>query len=63
MVDKDCELTMETVELVLEEADRYGIRYEVEETAIAYLKNNPDANVVDAYQTAFADWVGIYLHT
>ena len=59
MFDREYELAMEQIELILQEADRYGLRYEVKETADAYLKNDPDMDAVDAFQQSLADWLNI----
>jgi hypothetical protein len=43
------------IELILEEASAWGLRYEVEQTAKLLIEEGRD--VVAAYQEAYQDWV------
>ncbi len=44
------------IELILEEAGAWGLRYEVEETAKKY--HHEDGHpIVDAYHFAYEDWI------
>ena len=43
------------IELVLEEASAWGLRYEVEQTAKQYIEEGQP--VVDAYHFAYEDWI------
>ena len=43
------------VELILEEASAWGLRYEVEQTAKELIEIGDD--VVTAYQSAYNEWV------
>lgn len=56
MIDKEYELQMEQIELILQEADRYGLRYEVQMSAEIMIVNNPNLDIVKAYQYALEDW-------
>ena len=53
MIDKD----FEQIALILEEAERFGLRWEVEQTAIKEIKENPDIDPVQAYENAYGDWI------
>lgn len=53
MIDKD----FEQIALILEEAQRFGLRWEVEQTAIKEIKDNPDIDPVQAYENAYGDWI------
>jgi len=44
------------VSLILEEADKYGLRFEVESTAKVYMERD-NIPFVESYQHAFQDWV------
>ena len=56
MKDTDYEQQMIKIESILEEADRYGLRWEVQMTAESYIIANPELNIIDAYEFALADW-------
>ena len=43
------------IELVLEEASAWGLRYEVEQTAQQYIAEGHP--IVDAYHFAYEDWI------
>ena len=43
------------IELVLEEAGAWGLRYEVEHTAKQYIEDGHEP--VDAYHFAYEDWI------
>ena len=43
------------IELVLEEANAWGLRYEVEQTAQQYIDEGHP--IVDAYHFAYEDWI------
>jgi len=43
------------IELVLEEANAWGLRYEVEQTAIQYIDDGHP--IVDSYHFAYEDWI------
>lgn len=43
------------IELVLEEANAWGLRYEVEQTAKQYIEEGQP--IVDAYHFAYEDWI------
>tara|TARA_R110001632_G_scaffold158489_1_gene276548 strand:- start:165 stop:440 length:276 start_codon:yes stop_codon:yes gene_type:complete len=47
----------ETVELILEEANQYGLRYEVDEFAKKFLKEDPTLSDLDAYVMAYNEWI------
>jgi hypothetical protein len=45
------------IELVLVEADQWGLRYEVERDAKQYLSENLTLDPVEAYIWAYEDWI------
>ena len=47
----------EHIELLLEEANAYGLRLEVEQWAIQLLKEDPDLPRLEAYVQAYNEWV------
>ena len=47
----------EDIELLLEEANNYGLRIEVEQWAIQLLKEDPDLSRLEAYVQAYNEWV------
>ena len=47
----------ETIELLLEEANNYGLRIEVEQWAIQLLKEDPDLPRLEAYVQAYNEWI------
>lgn len=44
------------VKLILDEAEKYGVKYEVEQTAKVYLERDK-MSFIESYQCAFQDWV------
>ena len=47
----------EQIELILEEASAYGLRQEVEEWALKEMAENPNLSKLDAYVTAYHEWI------
>ena len=47
----------EDIELLLEEANNYGLRIEVEQWAIQLLKEDPDLSRLEAYVQAYNEWI------
>ena len=47
----------EDIELLLEEANAYGLRIEVEQWAIQLLKEDPDLPRIEAYVMAYNEWI------
>jgi hypothetical protein len=47
----------EQIELILEEANAYGLRQEVEEWALKEMTENPNLPKLDAYVTAYHEWI------
>ena len=47
----------EDIELLLEEANNYGLRIEVEQWAIQLLKEDPDLSRLEAYVIAYNEWI------
>ena len=47
----------EQIELILEEANAYGLRIEVEQWAIQLLKEDPDLPRLEAYVQAYNEWI------
>ena len=45
------------VDLILKEADKHGLKYEVDSTAYQYMKEDNTLTLVDAYTLSFNDWV------
>ena len=45
-----------TVEMILEQAQMYGLRAEVRATAMAFIKDNPKLNTGSAYTQAAYEW-------
>ena len=43
------------IELILEEASAWGLRYEVEATAKQFIEEGRD--IVSAYQDAYYEWI------
>ena len=47
----------EHIEIILEEANGYGLRIEVEQWAMQLLKEDPDLSRLEAYVRAYNEWV------
>ena len=47
----------ENIELLLEEANAYGLRIEIEQWAMQLLKENPDLSRLEAYVQAYNEWI------
>ena len=47
----------EDIELLLEEANAYGLRIEVEQWAMQLLKEDPDLSRLEAYVQAYNEWI------
>ena len=47
----------EQIELLLEEANAYGLRIEVEQWAMQELKEDPDLSRLEAYVIAYNEWI------
>ena len=47
----------EDIELLLEEANNYGLRIEVEQWAIQLLKEDPDLSRLEAYVLSYNEWI------
>ena len=47
----------EDIELLLEEANNYGLRIEVEQWAMQLLKEDPDLPRLEAYVLAYNEWI------
>ena len=47
----------EEIELLLEEANAYGLRIEVEQWAMQLLKEDPDIPRLEAYVQAYNEWI------
>lgn len=57
MTRKTTQKEYEHVTLILEEADKHGLKFEVERTAIIYIRKNPEMDIIEAFTHAFNDWV------
>ena len=47
----------EHIEIILEEANGYGLRVEVEQWAMQLLKEDPDLPRLEAYVLAYNEWI------
>ena len=47
----------EDIELILEEANAFGLRIEVEQWAIQLLKEDPDLSRLEAYVLSYNEWI------
>ena len=47
----------EDIELLLEEANAFGLRLEVEQWAVQLLKEDPDLSRLEAYVQAYNEWI------
>jgi hypothetical protein len=47
----------ETIEIILEEANQYGLRYEVDEFAKRFLREDPTLLELEAYVMAYNEWI------
>ena len=47
----------EEIEIILEEANRWGLRIEVEQWAFQLLKEDPDLPRIEAYVMAYNEWI------
>ena len=47
----------EDIELLLEEANAYGLRIEVEQWAMQLLKEDMDLSRLEAYVRAYNEWI------
>ena len=47
----------EDIELLLEEANAFGLRIEVEQWAIQLLKEDPSLPRIEAYVQAYNEWI------
>ena len=47
----------EDIELLLEEANAFGLRIEVEQWAIQLLKEDPDLPRLEAYVQSYNEWI------
>ena len=55
--DRATQIDYDTVDLIKRDADRYGLLWEVESTAVKYIKEDPSLNISQAYSIAFQEWV------
>ena len=56
-IDLKKEEDEEQIELILEEANAYGLRQEVEEWALKEMTENPNLSKLNAYVTAYHEWI------
>jgi len=47
----------EHINLILNEAEKHGLKWEVEHDAIKIMKEHPTMDMVDAFTHAFNNWV------
>lgn len=50
-------MMQEQIESILEEANAYGLRWEVDTWAKEIISNSPQINIVKAYEMAFKEWI------
>lgn len=56
MIDKDFEMQMESIESIMHIVSKYGLEFEVQETADFYMEQYPESDIVQAYWDAAVDW-------
>ena len=54
-MSKLTQIDYEHVELILKEADGYGLRYEVKSTAEEFIKQGIE--YIEAFECAYQDWI------
>ena len=47
----------EDIELLLEEANAFGLRWEVDSFAKQYMDENPNISKLEAYVRAYNEWI------
>ena len=47
----------EDIELLLEEANAFGLRWEVDNTAKEKIKQNPEVSRLEAYVQSYNEWI------
>ena len=47
----------EQIELILVEANAYGLRKEVIDTATKFMKEDPNLSALDAHFMAYSEWI------
>ena len=47
----------EHVQLILEEANKYGLKWEVEKASIDKLEADPTLSLVEAYTHGYKEWI------
>ena len=57
MKDTEQEQLMLQIEEILEEADRWGLRWEVQTWANKFMDENPELDPVTAYEYGFNEWI------
>tara|TARA_Y100000593_G_C4037786_1_gene203627 strand:+ start:232 stop:420 length:189 start_codon:yes stop_codon:yes gene_type:complete len=55
-IERPSTIDYDHVELILKEADKYSLRWEVEQTAKVYVDRD-NLPIVDAHWNAYHDWV------
>ena len=45
------------IDLILEEANAYGLRQEVIQTATKFMNTDPKLNKLDAYFMSYSEWI------
>lgn len=56
MIDKDFEIQMESIEKILQLVSKYGIEFEIQESANFYIEQNPELHIAQAYRDEAVDW-------
>lgn len=59
MIDTEWEQQQLQIEAILEEAQIYGLRWEVQQTALKMLedRNNSNKTLTEIYEYAFLEWI------
>lgn len=57
MIDTEQEQKMLWIAEILTEASRWGLRWEVETWAKKFMEEDPELDIVEAYQNAFNEWI------
>ena len=55
--NRPTQLDYEHVQLILKEASAHHLEWEVDNFAKKIIANDPEINMVEAYQMAYSEWV------
>ena len=57
MENQPTQTDYEHVQLILEEADKYGLKWEVEKASRDNLESDPTLSLVEAYTYGYKEWI------